>query len=63
MTGPGRCPKCENPIVNGGHEWCLAWARTELALLRLVVEAAEADPFPQAEVRDAIVRMHEERGS
>lgn len=34
VAGPGRCPKCENPIANGGHEWCMAWMRDTLAAVK-----------------------------
>lgn len=40
---PGRCAKCENPIVNGGHEWCLDFLSRERDELRVRVAELEAD--------------------
>ena len=40
---PGRCAKCENPILNGGHEWCQDWLRNEVAALREFVNRVRDD--------------------
>ncbi len=64
VSDPGRCFKCENPIVNGGHEWCQAWARDEIKKLRKEVKDREDDiqyieREARAELREAQWRADE----
>lgn len=63
IAGPGRCIKCENPIINGGHEYCQAWARDEILKLRKQVADREDDiKYIEREAREELreERFHRE---